>query len=342
MIRKDIKNFTLEELKKEMKAAGEPAYRAKQIFSWLYKKGKTGFGEMINMPEALKEKLEDKYCIGNLDLAQQLKSSDGTRKFLFKLKDGNFIETVLIYAKDRKTACISTQVGCKYGCTFCASGLRGFVRDLEVSEITKQILFLQFNLKHALTNIVFMGMGEPLDNYENVSKAVTIMTSPDGMNIGAGRITISTCGIVPGIKALKGLKSGINLSVSLHAANDRLRNTIMPVNKKYPLRELLEACSNFLKAKKGALTFEYVLIKGRNDSMKDAEELAAVARKFKAKVNLLVYSMVQQLDLKPPGTKEAEVFMKWLIDKNIKVTLRRSKGADIAAACGQLAGYDSK
>lgn len=336
MPKKDIKNFTLEDLKKEFKDIGEPPYRAKQLFSWLYKKGKCDFGDMSDMPEALREKLDKRYYIGTFTLAERLRSSDGTEKFLFRLHDSNFIETVLIYAKERKTVCLSTQVGCKYGCTFCASGLKGFIRDLEVSEIVSQVLFLEHNLKQKLTNIVFMGMGEPLDNYEAVSKAITIMTSSDGMNIGAGRITISTCGIVPGIKGLKALKAGVNLSVSLHAADDKLRSILMPVNKKYSIDELLKACLDFVKAKKGVITFEYVLIKGKNDSPQDADKLAAIARKLSAKVNLLIYSPVQQFTFNPPGEKETKAFMKRLTDKNIKVTLRQSKGKDIAAACGQL------
>lgn len=338
MIKKDVKNFTLEDLKKEMGKIEEPAYRAKQIFYWLYKKGKTSFDEMSNMPAGLRENLKYAYFIAASRLVERLRSSDGTEKFLFSLKDNNFIETVLIRSNDRKTACISTQAGCKYGCSFCASGMRGFLRNLEASEIINQVLYLKFKLKHALTNIVFMGMGEPLDNYENLAKAAAIMTSPDGMNIGAGRITISTCGIVPGIKALKTFKPHVNLSVSLHAADDRLRNTIMPVNKKYPLEDVINACRDFAKESKKNVTFEYALIKDKNDSLHDADRLAALAKSADAKINLIAYSPVPQLKLRPSDEKSVEAFCSILEKKKIKVTLRRSKGADIAAACGQLAG----
>ncbi|MBU4376378.1 MAG: 23S rRNA (adenine(2503)-C(2))-methyltransferase RlmN [Candidatus Omnitrophica bacterium] len=338
MTKKDIKNFTLEELKKEIENIGEPAYRARQLFSWLYKKGCGDFARMSNMPEALRQKLAGNYYIGDLILAERLRSVDGTEKFLFELYDNNFIESVLIYSKERKTACLSTQVGCKYACAFCASALRGFVRNLEVSEMVNQALFLKHELKSNLNNIVFMGMGEPLDNYENVTKAIEIMTSPEGMNVAAGRITISTCGIVPGIRELIAFKRGVNLSVSLHGADDKLRSALMPINKLYPLKALLKVCSEFVRAKKGMLTFEYVLIKGKNDSLEDADKLAAIVRKLGAKVNLLIYSPIARRGLASPCELEAEVFMKRLLGKKVKATLRRSKGKDIAAACGQLAG----
>lgn len=338
MAKNDILNFTLTQLLGEMKRIGEPPYRSKQIFYWLYKKGLRSFNEMVNMPEFLRSKLEENYRIGTLDLAERLKSLDGTEKFLFKLKDGSFIESVLIYSKERKTICISTQVGCKYRCVFCRSGLRGFMRNLDTSEILNQILFLGRNLKHKITNFVFMGMGEPLDNYENVSRTVLIMTEPEGMGIAAKRITVSTCGIIPGIKALQTLKKGINLSVSLHAADDTLRNSLMPINKKYPLNELIKVCADFAEKAKGDVTFEYVLIKGKNDSAEDAGKLSKLAARLPAKINLLVYSPVSQLALKPPAERDVKTFIKILESKKIKVTLRRSKGADIAAACGQLAG----
>ncbi|MDD5679824.1 MAG: 23S rRNA (adenine(2503)-C(2))-methyltransferase RlmN [Candidatus Omnitrophica bacterium] len=338
MVKQEIKNFTLGELEREIENIKEPSYRAKQIFFWIYKKGSRAFEEMDNIPEALRNKLKEKYCISAPTPVERLKSSDGTEKFLFRLKDGSFIESVLIPARDRNTVCLSTQVGCKHGCSFCASGLKGFVRNLDASEILNQILFLEYGLGCRITNFVFMGMGEPLDNYENVSKAISVMTEPEGMNISAKRITVSTCGIVPGIKALRTLKAGINLSVSLHAADDAVRSVLMPVNKKYPLKDLLKACSDFAKTAKGTITFEYVLIKGKNDSLKNADQLAAVAKKLNAKVNLLVYSSVPQFNFEPSAEKDIKAFMERLAGEKIKVTLRRSKGKDIAAACGQLAG----
>lgn len=338
MTKDNIMNFTLEELRGRMKRIEEPDYRAKQIFSWLYKKGLRSFDEMSNVPVEMRNKLAGKYYINALSLEEHHKSSDGAEKFLFRLKDGNFTESVLIPAKDRKTICLSTQVGCKYGCSFCASGLKGFIRNLDTSEILNQILFLMHDLGHKITNFVFMGMGEPLDNYENVSKAVLIMAGSEGMNISAKRITISTCGIIPGIRALRSLKADINLSVSLHAADDGTRSILMPINKKYHLNDLIKACDDFVKTTKGALTFEYVLIKGKNDSMKDADQLTDIAKKLNAKVNLLAYSPVPQFSFKPSGEKEINAFMSRLVKNKIKTTLRQSKGKDIAAACGQLAG----
>ncbi len=335
---KSIKNFTLEELKRKMERMNEPSYRAAQVFLWLYKKDLRDFEEMNNVPAALRAGLKNRYSINALSLARRLKSADGTEKFLFKLNDGNFIESVLIYSGERGTVCLSSQVGCKYRCSFCASGLKGLVRNLETSEIIDQTMFLKFGLKRRITNFVFMGMGEPLDNYKNVAKAILIMTDPDGMNIAAKRITVSTCGIIPGIKALQTLKKGINLSVSLHAADDSLRSAVMPVNKKYPLKDIVEACRSFADTAKGDVTFEYVLIKGRNDSLDDAGRLAVLAKKAGAKINLLVYSPVPQLELKPSDEKTIKAFTELLEREKTKVTLRRSKGADIAAACGQLAG----
>ncbi|MFH1848390.1 MAG: 23S rRNA (adenine(2503)-C(2))-methyltransferase RlmN [Candidatus Omnitrophota bacterium] len=335
---KDIKDLTLDELKKELAGLGEPSYRAKQIFSWLYHKGADDFDLMNNLPAPLKDKLKNKYSIGKLELTERLKSVDKTEKFLFKLADGNFIETVLIYTSDRATVCLSTQVGCKFACSFCASGLGGFTRDLAPSEITGQILFLCFGLKRKITNYVFMGMGEPLDNYDNVSRAILIMNDPKGMNIGSRRITVSTCGLVPGIRKLKDLGLQVNLSVSLHAANSELRDEVMPVNKRYPLRSLIEACESYIAEAGRMITFEYVLIRGKNDSLKDADELGAIAKRLRAKVNLIPYSAVPGLCFQPPLRKDIKAFAERISKKGARVTLRESKGGDIQAACGQLSG----
>ena len=247
MHKEDIKNFGLSELRKIIESMGAPGYRAKQIFAWIYKKGVYSFKAMDNLPRPLLDELERDYCIGAFESSERLRSRDGTEKFLFGLSDRNFIETVLISGKDRKTICLSTQVGCKFACPFCASGRMGFVRDLTPSEIIEQVLFLQRMTGHKITNYVFMGMGEPLDNYKNTSKAVLIMNEKQGLAIGARRITISTCGVIPGIKNLSGLRLQVNLSVSLHASNDRLRDRLVPINKKYPLKDLVEACGQYIK-----------------------------------------------------------------------------------------------
>jgi 23S rRNA (adenine2503-C2)-methyltransferase len=245
---------------------------------------------------------------------------------------------VFIPAGKRKTVCVSTQAGCKFACAFCASGLKGFFRDLTPSEIVGQILFLKNNLGFPLTNVVFMGMGEPLDNYENVVKAICILNAPDGLGIAARRMTVSTCGIVPGIERFKDLGLQVNLSISVHAATDAKRNALMPVNKKYPLEKLIAACEDYLRDNGRKITLEYVLIRGVNDSPQDAGGLAGIARRLSAKVNLIPYSPIPGLPFEVPETEKIQAFIKKLADKNIPATLRASKGSDIQAACGQLAG----
>lgn len=340
--KKEIRDLPLQELEKAMAGMNEPPYRARQIFFWLYQRGVCDFKEMSNLPGSLLEKLDQRYFIVQPDPREHRQSADGTEKFLFKLRDAQFIETVLIPAARRKTVCISTQVGCKLACTFCASGKNGYIRNLAPSEILNQILYLQQTLKHKITNVVFMGMGEPLDNYENVAKAVTIMNDAKGMNIGARRITVSTSGIIPGIKKLKELGLQVNLAVSLHAVSDKLRNALMPINKRYPLEELIRACEEF-KGKTGRMmTLEYVLLKGINDSPEDADGLAAIAKRLKVKVNLIPYSEVPEFDFRRPERERIRSFMKRLARRGTKATLRESKGKDIQAACGQLAGKISK
>lgn len=234
MEKKDILNYTLEELRKAVTDISEPPYRADQIFSWIYKIGVTDFCQIKNIPCSLVDKLSKVYYIGKLGRSGSLRSSDGAEKILLKLADGHFIETVSIQARERLTLCLSTQLGCKFACAFCASGLKGFSRNLAASEILGQILSTIDNKDHRPTNYVFMGMGEPLDNYENVAKAIIIMNESKGLNVGARRITISTCGIIPGIDKLKTLGLQVNLSISLHAGNNNRRNSLMPVNRLYP------------------------------------------------------------------------------------------------------------
>lgn len=338
MTQKDIKNFTLAELKNEIIELQESPYRATQIFLWIYKKGITDFNSMANLSQSFKDKLTAGYTICKLELAKHLKSTDLTEKFLFKLADGNFIETVLIRTGKRNTICISTQVGCKYNCPFCASGRMGFTRNLTPAEITSQILFLKHNQNHNITNYVFMGMGEPLDNYANVEKAIFIMNDPNGMAISARRITVSTAGIIPGIKKLQDMKLQINLSISLHAVNNILRDELMPINKKYPVEDLIQAGTEYVTVKRRMITLEYILIKDNNDSLTDAEQLAQIAKLLKAKINIIPYSPIPGLIFQAPQPETIDSFINRVEDNWRHVTLRESKGADIQAACGQLAG----
>ncbi len=342
MDRFDIKNLTIEELKNQMRKFSVPSYRAEQIFFWIYKKGVCDFDSMDNISKSLIEKLKSLYCIGNIKLKKHLKSKDATSKFLFELSDGNFIETVFILSGKRRTICLSTQVGCKYKCSFCASGLKGFKRNLTASEIIEQILFLERSFHYNITNLVFMGMGEPLDNYENVAKSIKIINSAKGLNVGARKITVSTCGIIPGIERFKTLGLQVNLSISLHAANNKLRDTLIPINKKYPLEKLIASCKDYIIKTHRKLTLEYVLIKGLNDSPEDVKELSSIAKRLKAKVNLIPYSPVHDKSFQVPLKKDIEVFKDILIRNRVDVTLRQSKGRDIDAACGQLKLFEER
>jgi 23S rRNA (adenine2503-C2)-methyltransferase len=338
MNKEDIRNLTLEELKAQLEKWGEPSYRAAQVFDWIYKKGATSFGAFTDLPKSLRQRLEENFSLQPLVLADQVKSRDGTEKFLFELADENFIETVLIPAGERKTLCLSTQVGCKFACVFCASGKGGFNRNLFPSEILGQILFLRHKLSVRLTNFVFMGMGEPLDNYENVVKAIRIMNDPQGLGIAARRITISTSGITPGLERLKTLGLQVNLSLSLHSVKEEVRSKLLPINKRYPLKELIRACQDYVAQTGRMMTLEYILLRDINDSAEEARGLAALAKRLRAKVNLIPYSHICGLGFETPPRERTELFLRWLEDRGVSATLRRSKGADIQAACGQLAG----
>ncbi len=337
----EIRDFTLEELKAELKGMGEPDFRAVQIFSWLYRHGAVMFDEFSNLPRALRDKLASRFEIGRLELAEEVSSRDGTAKFLFRLRDGNFIETVFIPSGKRRTICLSTQVGCKFGCVFCASGKRGFQRNLRPSEITGQVLSLENKLGREATNFVFMGMGEPLDNYAHLERALRILNDPQGFGVAARRITISTAGFLPGIEALKTLDLQVNLSLSLHAVTDRLRTELMPINRTFPLEKLVAAGEEYIRSGGRMLTLEYLLLRGLNDSLHDADGLAGIARRLRAKVNLIAYSPVEGLKFEPPRDVEIGLFRTWLEERRVQVTVRRSKGKDILAACGQLAGRPS-
>lgn len=334
---KDIRNFTLEELKREMEKMNAPALRARQIFLWLNRKSANSFGNMTDLPKTLISELSKYFFISNFKLAKHLTAKDGTEKFLWDMGNNEYIETVLINEDRRRTLCLSTQLGCKFKCPFCASGLKKFVRDLYPSEIINQMLAVQKTRLEKITNIVFMGMGEPLDNYDNLEKAIHIINHPDGIGLGARKITVSTCGFVPGIKKLKDIGVQINLAVSLHAANDKLRDELVPINRKYPLNELIQACKEYYGETKRIITIEYTLIKGKNDSIKHAYELVKIVKSINAKVNLVAYNPFPKLTYDTVANEEVNKFKFCLLKKGLPVTVRKSKGQDIFAACGQLA-----
>jgi 23S rRNA (adenine2503-C2)-methyltransferase len=335
---RDIRDLTFGELKRELAEWGEPGYRAGQLYDWLYRKGAGSFDELTDLPGALRRRLAENFSFGPLEVIERLVSKDRAEKFLFRLADGEMVETVVIPARTRTTLCLSTQVGCKFACGFCASGKGGFIRNLRPSEIVGQVLYFRGTLSLNLTNFVFMGMGEPLDNFNNVAASIRIMNAPEGLGIAARRITVSTAGVVPGIERLKSLGLQVNLSLSLHAGTDELRSRLMPINRKYPLARLLEACEDYVKATGRMMTIEYVLLRGVNDSAAEARRLGALARRLRAKVNLIPCSEIIGLNYKPSPNDRRELFLRMLGAMHIRVTLRRSKGADIRAACGQLAG----
>jgi len=339
--KKDIENLTFAELKAELESWGEPAYRARQVFEWVYQKGAESFAAMTDLPKGLRQRLEDEFWLGVLELTEQLRSKDGTEKFLFRLRDGQRIETVLIPSGGRRTLCLSTQVGCKFACAFCASGAGGFKRNLVPSEMLGQVRFLRHRLDVRLTNFVFMGMGEPLDNLDNLVRTVRIMNAPEGMGIAARRITISTVGIVPAIEKLENLGLQVNLSLSLHATTDELRSRLLPVNRKYPLAELIKAGAHYARATGRMNTIEYILISGLNDTDADARRLASLARKLRAKINLVPYSPGCGAGFAPSPGPRQEAFLQTLESLGVGATVRRSKGGDIRAACGQLAGKET-
>jgi len=342
--RTPIKSVTLEELEERFVALGQPKYRAGQVTQWLYEKRAKSFAGMSNLPASLREQLDASFSFDALEPIRVLGSEDTTRKFLFKLGDGSLIESVLIpaspalygEASDRRTLCVSTQVGCAYGCKFCASGLDGWSRNLHAGEIVDQILRVEELTNDRISNLVFMGMGEPLANFANVMKAITILNAPWGVGIGARHITLSTSGLAPQIRQLADQPLQVRLAVSLHGATNEVRQQIMPVNRKYPLEELLAACEYYEERKKQRITFEYILIEEVNDRPEDAAALVRAVRRAKAKVNCIPYNTVEGLPWKRPDEKRQDAFMEILESAGVPATIRREKGHDIAAACGQL------
>jgi 23S rRNA (adenine2503-C2)-methyltransferase len=332
------------ELTELLASWGEKPYRGGQILQWLYARRVTAFEEMTNLSAALRERLARETTLALPQYVRRTGSEDTTQKFLFRLADGAFVESVLIPATPgedgeratRRTLCVSSQVGCAYGCKFCASGLEGWKRHLRPEEIVGQFLVVERMSGERIDNIVFMGMGEPMANYPNVLKAITIINADWGPQVGARHITVSTSGLVPRIKDLADQPLQIRLAISLHGARDEVRMRIMPVNKKYPLAQLREACLYYQERKKQKIGFEYILIKDVNDSLEDARALAHWLRDMNAKVNLIPYNTVEGLEWARPSIERQQAFWEVLHQRGIRTTLRREKGHDIDAACGQL------
>jgi 23S rRNA (adenine2503-C2)-methyltransferase len=336
-MKKDIRDIPLKELERQIILMGEPPHRARQIFAWLNRKNAGAFSEMTDLPRGLITRLEEKFVIGTLACEKRLIARDGTEKFLWRLADGRHVETVFIRSGKRATVCLSTQVGCRFACPFCASGMRGFKRNLTSGEIVEQLLLTQRSRGDRVTNVVFMGMGEPLDNYDNLIQAIRTINDPKGLNIGARKITISTCGIIPGILKLKDLGLQVELSVSLHAADDALRNELVPVNRKYPIGELVEALREYYESTNRVITLEYTLIKDKNDSLKNADKLAKIAKTLRAKVNIITYNPFAESSCGKTDRRKMELFRDRLRSKGVTATVRSPRGQDIMAACGQLA-----
>lgn len=339
MKRTNLLGHTASDLEDLVFLMGEKKFKGRQLFKWLYNSLQYDFNHMTDLSLNLRNKLSEKYAFVGLDVEKTSLSADGTEKFLFRLSDGKLIESVLIPDRNKRTACISSQVGCPLGCRFCATGLIGFERNLSVGEIVGQLLFLRQRYGvDAFQNIVFMGMGEPLLNYDNLIQSIKIISSEIGLSLSARRITISTVGIVPQIYALADSGLKINLAVSLNAATDEKRRQIMPIAKSYNLDELMEAVKYFARKRKKRVTFEYIIFKGFNDSNRDVSSLANLVKGIPCKLNILAYNTIGDLPYERPSDKEVDNFGRLLYPRAPAVTVRKSRGLDIDAACGQLAG----
>lgn len=344
MRKPDIKDFSRPQLEAFLLSALEPPYRARQIFQWLYQKGIASFEEMSNLRRSLREKLSQEFQISPLPACRVQRGKDGTRKFLLLLEDGEAIETVLIPDKNRNTLCLSTQVGCGLGCRFCATATMGLKRNLKSSEILNQVLAVRalVGQESRITNVVLMGMGEPLANYSETLKALDVLTQEAGLAFSPRRITLSTVGLVPRIEQL--LKdSRVNLAVSLHATTDELRSRLMPINRKFPLSELVRCCSRLPLGKRRRITFEYLLLKGLNHSPEDAKRLVALLRGIPAKVNLIPFNPFSGAPYQRPNDEEVKEFKERLLRYGLQANVRVSRGREIDGACGQLrVNWDGK
>ena len=332
----DIKSLTMEEITDLLHGWGEPAFRGRQVFTWLHR-GVTSFDDMSNLSKPLRQKLAEACYITAPTVARRQESAlDGTIKYLWRLGDGNCIETVLMQYHHGNTVCISSQVGCRMGCAFCASTIAGKVRDLTPSEMLDQVLFTQLDSGRDISNIVLMGIGEPMDNRENVLRFLELVNHPEGMNIGMRHISLSTCGVVPGIDALADLNLQLTLSVSLHAPDSETRSRIMPVNRAYDVEELFAACHRYFQKTGRRISFEYAMIDGVNDSAEHARLLAQRARSVGAHVNLIPLNHVEERPFQPTTQGHMKAFIRILEDAGVNVTVRRSLGGDVDASCGQL------
>ena len=337
MIKKDIKSLTLNELRAEMENIGEKSFKANQIYSWLHKRGAESFDEMTDISKKLRENLENSYDIYNCSIEKKLVSMyDSTVKYLFRLHDGELIESVVMKYKYGYTICVSSQVGCKMGCKFCASGIAGFVRNLSAAEILSQIYTAQRDLDIRISHIVMMGVGEPLDNFDNVVRFLSMISDENGLNIGMRNISLSTCGVVTGIYKLLEKKLQLTLSVSLHAPNDEIRSRTMPVNDRWNISELLKACRDYTKETSRRISFEYAMIDGVNDSDECARELASKLKGMLCHVNLIPVNSVKERNYKKSNDNRIASFIKILESRGINGTVRRTLGSDIYASCGQL------
>ena len=333
----DIRSLTKEELAGILRDMGEPAFRAVQLFGWLHARQACSYDEMSNIPQKLRERLKEEYPIRPLAIADcQVSAVDGTRKYLFALSDNNLIESVLMRYHYGCTVCISTQVGCRMGCTFCASTLDGLVRDLRPSEMLDQVYRIARDIGERVSHVVLMGSGEPMDNYDNVMRFVELINSADGYQLGQRNITVSTCGIVPGIRRLAQEGSQMTLAISLHAPNDTVRRELMPIARRYSVTEILDACRYYFEKTGRRVSFEYSLVAGKNDRREEAAELAALLEGFPCHVNLIPVNPIKERDYRPSKRNDIIQFQKVLEKSGIHVTIRREMGRDIEGACGQL------
>ncbi len=334
---KDIKSLTIEELKDEVRSLGEKEFRAGQLYDWMHKKLADSYDEMTNLPKPFREKLRQEYYFATLNtVREQVSGQDGTRKYLFQLTDGNLIETVLMKYHHGNSVCISSQVGCRMGCRFCASTLDGLERSLAASEMLEQIYEVTRRTGERISNVVVMGMGEPLDNYDNLLRFLRLVSDGNGLNISQRNLTVSTCGLIPVMRKLADEKLQITLALSLHAVTDEKRREIMPVANRYSIKELMEACAYYFDQTGRRITFEYALINGVNDSEEEASALAGLAAPLHAHVNLIPVNPVKERKYQASKRTSVENFKNRLEKKQINVTIRREMGRDIDGACGQL------
>ncbi len=339
----DIKECTLPELEAFIQELGESPFRARQIFTWIYQKGESSFLQMTDLSKTFRKTLQQRACISRFEGHSSLVSKDGTRKYRFRLEDGGFIESVYIPERTRRTLCLSTQAGCPLKCRFCLTGQRRFVRNLSTAEIINQLCAVQSDLSptQRISNVVFMGMGEPLLNYGSLVRAIRIMTNDHGLNFSTRRITVSTVGIVPQMRLL-GEETQVNLAVSLNATNDEVRTFLMPINERYSLSQVLEACRRYPLAHRKRITMEYVLIAGQNDFQDDVRRLDRLLKPVRAKVNLIPFNPFPGCSFEAPPVERVIEFHEDLVSRNIPCMMRASKGADVGAACGQLGGTENQ